>query len=552
MKKRISLIARDQKRLYTGFLIAAVLLFLLTGFYTQFNPMTLVKNGDAFWAFITEDFLPPALPRASRISGVLSSVAVTLALAMSSTTAAAILAFFVSLFGSEKVSPFPKAAKFVRGFATFLRNIPALVWAFILFSSLGIGTGVGFVALCITSFAFMVRAFVETMEDVSQDCVESLQAVGASFPQRVAQAIVPSCLNGFLSWYLYCIEVNIRASTIVGMVGGGGLGLTLFSYIKSFEYDIALSIILLVAAMVIVVDRVTGRLRKEILAVPSSPRKSREEKTGRVIDLQREERKREKKKIPTGCAQKNRFIPGFLAACAVLSVLSLLYLEIDWLKLLMRTPEIGEVFLELARFDFSSMDVIADSMLETVSIAVLSLLYSLVLGVFFGMLAARNILRLPWLSVLIQSFFTFLRAVPTPVWVLLMLVCLGMGPEAGVAGLCVHTTAFFTKSFAQSFESIPEETIEALEATGTGRLGIFTNAVLPAAFSQIVAWTGMRLETNFSECAILGMVGAGGIGYVISRNLQGYEYGTAGLAILLVFLIAYGIERLFVRVKKLM
>ena len=151
------------------------------------------------------------------------------------------------------------------GLATFLRNIPALVWAFILFSSLGIGTGVGFVALCITSFAFMVRAFVETMEDVSQDCVESLQAVGATFPQRVAQAILPSCLSGFLSWFLYCVEVNIRASTIVGMVGGGGVGLTLFSYIKSFRYDIALTIILLIAAMVIVVDQITGKLRKELL-----------------------------------------------------------------------------------------------------------------------------------------------------------------------------------------------------------------------------------------------------------------------------------------------
>ena len=186
---------------------------------------------------------------------------VTLALAMSATTVAAILAFFVALFGSEKVSPFPRFAKVVRGFATFLRNIPALVWAFILFSSLGIGTGVGFVALCITSFAFMVRAFVETMEDVSQDCVESLQAVGATFPQRVAQAILPSCLSGFLS----CVEVNIRASTIVGMVGGGGVGLTLFSYIKSFRYDIALTIILLIAAMVIVVDQITGKLRKELL-----------------------------------------------------------------------------------------------------------------------------------------------------------------------------------------------------------------------------------------------------------------------------------------------
>ena len=169
MTRRIPLIARDLKRLYTGFLLVAVILFLLCSYLTEFNPMVLAANGDAFWEFITEDFLPPALPKASRIPGIFSSVLVTLALAM-----AAILAFFVALFGSEKVSPFPRFAKVVRGFATFLRNIPALVWAFILFSSLGIGTGVGFVALCITSFAFMVRAFVETMEDVSQDCVESL------------------------------------------------------------------------------------------------------------------------------------------------------------------------------------------------------------------------------------------------------------------------------------------------------------------------------------------------------------------------------------------
>lgn len=265
MTARIPLIARDLKRLYTGFLVAAAVLFAVCTALTGFNPGVLAANSDAFWEFITQDFLPPALPKASRIPGVLESVLVTLALAVSSTTIAAILAFFVSLFGSEKVSPFPRAAKFVRDFATFLRNIPALVWAFILFSSLGIGTGVGFVALCITSFAFLVRAFVETMEDVSQDCVESLLTVGASFPQRVSQAILPSCLSGFLSWFLYSVEVNIRASTIVGMVGGGGVGLTLFSYIKSFQYDVALSIILLIAVMVIAVDQITNKLRKELL-----------------------------------------------------------------------------------------------------------------------------------------------------------------------------------------------------------------------------------------------------------------------------------------------
>ena len=228
---------------------------------------------------------------------------------------------------------------------------------------------------------------------------------------------------------------------------------------------------------------------------------------------------KKRSKIPVKCRQRNRFIPMFLAGVAALSVLSLAYLDIDWLKMTSRAGDIGVVFWDLAHLDFTNMDLILSSLVETVSIAVLSLLYSLILGIIFGMLAARNVFRLPWLSVLTQSFFTFLRAVPTPVWVLLMLVCLGMGPEAGVAGLCVHTTAFFTKSFAQSFESIPEETIEAL-------------------------------EVNFSECAILGMVGAGGVGYVISNSLQGYDYGTAGVAILLVFLVAYCIERVFVRIKK--
>ena len=273
--------------------------------------------------------------------------------------------------------------------------------------------------------------------------------------------------------------------------------------------------------------------------------------TNECISLREERARRENRaRIPVKCAQRNRFIPGFLIGVVVLSVISLLYLQNDWLKLASRVPDIGEVFWELAHLDFANMDLIWSSLIETISIAVLSLLYSLLLGIVFGMLAARNVFRIPVLSVLTQSFFTFLRAVPTPVWVLLMLVCLGMGPEAGVAGLCVHTTAFFTKSFAQSFESIPDETIEALEVTGAGRLGIFCNAVLPAALSQIVAWSGMRLETNFSECAILGMVGAGGIGYVISNSLQGYDYGTAGVAILLVFLVAYAIERMFVKIKK--
>ncbi len=264
MKRSISIVSPAEKRVYDVFFAAVAVLFALCSYFTEFSPLSVLTSSDQFWTFLAEDFFPPEVPVGSKLAIITDSVLVTIAMAVSSTTIAAVLAFFTALFASEMVSPFPKMAKAVRGFATFLRNIPALVWAFILFSSLGIGTGVGFCALLITSFAFMVRAFTETMEDISVDCLESLQAVGAGFWQRVAHGIVPSCISGFLAWFLYCLEVNVRASTIVGMVGGGGVGMVLFSYIKSFNYHMAFSIILIIAVVVIVVDRITGAIRKEL------------------------------------------------------------------------------------------------------------------------------------------------------------------------------------------------------------------------------------------------------------------------------------------------
>lgn len=263
-KRSISLIDTKEKKLYLVFFSVLVVIFTAGTIFTQFNPFELLKTSGEFWSFLLQDFFPPGLPKTGEISNVFHSILTTVAMAVCATAVAGVCAFFVSLFGSEYISPFPKCSKVIRGFATFLRNIPALVWAFILFSSLGIGTGVGFVALFITSFAFMIRAFVETMDEVSQDCVESLQTVGASFPQRIFQGILPSCISGFITWFLYCFEVNIRASTIVGMVGGGGIGLVLFSYLKGFKYHTAAGIILLIAVMVICVDLLSGWIRKEM------------------------------------------------------------------------------------------------------------------------------------------------------------------------------------------------------------------------------------------------------------------------------------------------
>lgn len=255
-------------------------------------------------------------------------------------------------------------------------------------------------------------------------------------------------------------------------------------------------------------------------------------------------------KIKIGCRQKDNTVRYFLTGVLILSIISFLSLDIEWIKLLGRLPEIPDIFVKLFMFNFAKMNQIITAFGETISVAVLSTFIGIILGMFFALFAADNIFRVPFMPTFVKAFFSFIRAIPTIVWVLLMLVCLGFGPAAGIVGLSIHTTAFFTRSFAQSFEDVSDEVIEALEATGAGKLQLFFQAILQSSISQIIAWIGMRFEINFAECAILGMVGAGGIGFMISNSIQGYDYGTAGVAIVLVFLFAYCIERTFVAIKK--
>ncbi len=275
---------------------------------------------------------------------------------------------------------------------------------------------------------------------------------------------------------------------------------------------------------------------------------------GRLLSMNIEKEKiiqRDRKgNIQIGCRQKDNTIRYFLMGIGVLTIISFFFLDVEWIKLFSRLPEIPLIFVKLFALEFNQMDQILEAFLETVSVAVLSTFLGAILGLIFGLLAAENIFRIKGLPTVVKASFSFIRAVPTLVWVLLMLVCLGFGPAAGIVGLSIHTTAFFTRSFAQSFEDVSDEVIEALEVTGAGKMQIFFNAILSSSFSQIIAWIGMRFEINFAECAILGMVGAGGIGFMIQNSIQSYEYGSAGVAIIMVFLFAYLIERVFVVIKR--
>ncbi|MDR2758200.1 MAG: ABC transporter permease subunit [Spirochaetaceae bacterium] len=263
----------------------------------------------------------------------------------------------------------------------------------------------------------------------------------------------------------------------------------------------------------------------------------------------RYEQKLKPPKIPVGNLKRDLPVYIFSISLAVLTVVSLGLLDADWYKLVRRLPRLGGVFLDMAHFSTERISLTFLTFTETVTVAALALIYSLILGLALGALAAENIS--PWkpLSSIIKSFLAFIRAVPTPVWVLLVLASMGFGMASGIMGLSFHTTAFFGMVFAQLFEEVPDEAIEAVRAAGANRVQVFFGAVLPSSLSGVIAWTALRFETNYQEAAILGMVGAGGIGYTIMAAMNSYRLGRAGLAVLIVFIFALGIELFSTHIK---
>lgn len=248
--------------------------------------------------------------------------------------------------------------------------------------------------------------------------------------------------------------------------------------------------------------------------------------------------------------KRDRAIQGFIAGFLVIGIAAIFLMELDFTQLLEGVRQIPEAVSKLAKIDFSQLDITFNSLLESINVTVLATVYSLIGGMFLSIFLAKNLTPFKWISTVLSAVLTLLRAIPSIIWVLLVLVCVGFGPAAGIIGICIFSTSFFARSFAQCFEEVPEETLEALRAMGAGRVKIFFSAVLPSAFTGILAWTSISFENNFGSSAVLGTVGAGGIGYVVSNCMTRYAYGQAVVAIIMILVFTYIMELAFTSIKE--
>lgn len=191
------------------------------------------------------------------------------------------------------------------------------------------------------------------------------------------------------------------------------------------------------------------------------------------------------------------------------------------------------------------------SLLTTMSLAALTTLIGTAAGLFFGIATAEN-LSFKFIVKTVRAVMSFIRSVPTIIWVLVFSVTADIGAGAAVIGMSFHSIAYLVKGFSESFEQIEKDSIDALKSCGASPAEIFMQAVLPASISNIVSWSFFRFEINFANAVALGAAaGAGGIGYeLFMAGSMHFNMKEVGMLSYLIFISAASLEFISIKIRK--
>ncbi len=193
----------------------------------------------------------------------------TIFIGMMATFFGVILAVPVSFFAARNLmsaSPITLALYYlVRGILNIIRSIEPIIWAIIAVIVVGLGPFAGILALVLHSIAALGKLYSEAIESIDPGPIEAIQATGATWLQTVVYAVVPQIVPPFVSFTIYRWDINVRMSTIIGLVGGGGIGFLLVQYIRILDYRSAGMAVWFIAITVAVLDYVSAEIRARFI-----------------------------------------------------------------------------------------------------------------------------------------------------------------------------------------------------------------------------------------------------------------------------------------------
>ena len=209
--------------------------------------------------FITRMLPPNVAP--DKLDLLYNGMLESLQIAIIATVVGVLLSLPLGLAAARNLSPLPVAWA-ARTLVVLFRTFHPVIVAILFVKAVGFGALAGILALVVASVGFLAKLIAEAAEEMSMKPIEGVRATGAGFLAVVVMAVLPQVMPRFIGFSAYQLDSNLRNSALVGLVGGGGIGATLFTAFQRFDYDFVFTIVLSIIAIILVGEILSGWMRR--------------------------------------------------------------------------------------------------------------------------------------------------------------------------------------------------------------------------------------------------------------------------------------------------
>ncbi len=241
---------------------------------------------------------------------------------------------------------------------------------------------------------------------------------------------------------------------------------------------------------------------------------------------------------------------GLFAIMAAYLIYAFSTLSLDIDRIIRGIPRARQIFASAIPPNFASRgSLIVTGFIESIQITVLATTAGVLLSIPFGLMAAKNITIMP-VYVVGRAVIIISRSLHPIVLGVLFVKAVGFGAFAGVLTLIIYTIGFVGKLIAEAIEEIKFGQIEAIRSTGAGYLTILVYAVFPQIMPRLIGLTMYQFDINLRASAVIGLVGAGGIGNTLNSAFGRYDYGTASAILLVMIAVILVVEAISGRLRR--
>ncbi|MEM9459165.1 MAG: ABC transporter permease subunit [Myxococcota bacterium] len=460
----------------------------------------------------------------------------TVAVAAWGTALGAALGFGLGLGASDRIAYCdgrPRAwstrirVELVRGVLDGLRAIPDFAWALVVLVFVGAGPVTGMLAIALSVTGLLGRIYSQVLDATPADRTRVVEATGASRGVVALWGYVPAAAGPMLSYTLLRFECSMRNASVIGLVGGGGLGAALFEELGFGRYDRVATLLLFLLALTALTDvaakQIADRLR-------TGARPTRRRLWGWLgVGL---------------CASAVVLGPGGPQAVAELSRLDAAFLAatVDGLLALDLGPQSLRTLLVQAVVPLG-IAYLATVLATGAAVGLLLLVPRTRpwAGASAGIQRAHHLLRR-----LLDAVALLARAIPDVVWLLLFGVALRVGPLAAIAAIATHSFGLLARLFAEAVDDVSPARIAPV-ALGSPRV-TFAWGVWPQIAPTVWTHVSLQAESNLRAGLIVGIVGAGGLGDAFHDSITFWRLGEASMQALAMIGLTLVVDRLARRV----